>query len=89
MNPFLLEIDAVRNNTIGVARPRAQGHAITKIAIVELIVPEKSLPRIKNLVKKFIKLKSKIEGTKIYVILFTSSWTLGFVVCAFKINFSI
>ena len=71
--PFLLEIDAVRNRTIGVARPRAQGHAITKIAIVELIVSEKSFPRIKNLIKKFIKLKSKIEGTKIFVILFTSS----------------
>ena len=50
------------------ARPRAQGHAITKIAIVELSVPEKSFPRMKNLVKKFIKLKIKRDNSSNKVI---------------------
>jgi len=60
---FLLRV-AVLNKTIGVAKPNAQGHAITKTAIEFFKASNNVKSLIKNLKRKVRRLIKRTTGTK-------------------------
>ena len=60
---FLLRV-AVLNKTIGVAKPNAQGHAITKTAIEFFKASNNVKSLIKNLYRKVRRLIKRTTGTK-------------------------
>ena len=60
---FLLRV-AVLNNTIGVAKPNAQGHAITRTAIEFFKASNNAKSLIKNLNRKVRTLIIRTIGTK-------------------------
>ena len=89
MKPFWFDIEADLKSTIGIARPNAQGQAITKIDIAIFNARKASWLKIINLIKKVIKLIIRTVGTKNWVILSILFWTDGLVVWALNIISSI
>ena len=60
---FLLRV-AVLNNTIGVAKPNAEGHAISRTAIEFFKASNNARSLIRNLNRKVRRLINKTIGTK-------------------------